>query len=173
MLVGDLAPSDGTAYIKNFNLRNDLKSFQNNIGYCPQFDSLLDNLTGEEMLFLFGRLRGIREKNLKQTVDCIVRMVDLTKHAKFVCSTYSGGNKRKLSLGMALIGLPKIIFLDEPTSGVDSEARRKIWKTLVSVKEKFNCSIVLTSHSMDECEALCSRIAIMVAGKHFLFFLLI
>ena len=65
------------------------------------------------MLYLFGRLRGIKERNLKYIVDCIVKMVDLTDHSKFVCSNYSGGNKRKLSLGIALIGLPRIIFLDE------------------------------------------------------------
>lgn len=63
------------------------------------------------MLYLFGRLRGVKESKLPHTVDCIIRMVDLTEHAKFVCSNYSGGNKRKLSLGLALIGLPKIIFL--------------------------------------------------------------
>ena len=125
------------------------------------------------MLYFFGRLRGIKENSLKPTVDLIIKMIDLKKHNRTLCCNYSGGNKRKLSLEMALIGLPKIIFLDEPTSGVDSAARRKIWNTLASVKEKFNCSIVLTSHSMDECEALCSRIAIMVAGEHFLFFLLI
>ena len=112
MLVGDLEPTDGTAYIKNINLIDNLKQFQQQIGYCPQFDALLDNLTGEEMLFLFGRLRGIKEKNLKRTVDCIIKMVDLVDHSKFICSAYSGGNKRKLSLGMALIGLPRIIFLD-------------------------------------------------------------
>lgn len=112
MLVGDLDPTEGTAFIKDINLKENLQQFQQAIGYCPQFDALLDNLTGEEMLYLFGRLRGIKEANLKTTVDCIIKMVDLSKHHKYVCSTYSGGNKRKLSLGMALIGLPKIIFLD-------------------------------------------------------------
>lgn len=127
MLVGDLLPDAGNAYIKNVNLRDNLKNYQQKIGFCPQNDALIDNLTGEsvrsirlvcahfisltglwnstgeEMLYLFGRLRGIPEVHLKQNVEFVLRMVDLKKHAKFICSNYSGGNKRKLCLGMALV----------------------------------------------------------------------
>lgn len=92
-------------------------------------------------------------------------MSDLTKHAKKRTETYSGGNKRKLSLSIALIASPKIILLDEPTAGVDPAARRKIWTTLSHVRNTRGCSIILTSHSMQECENLCSRISVMVSGK--------
>ena len=92
-------------------------------------------------------------------------MVDLQNHAYNSTGNYSGGNRRKLSLALAIIGNPSVIFLDEPTAGVDPTARRKIWSTLVYIQERYQSSIVLTSHSMEECEALCSRIAIMVNGK--------
>ena len=148
---------------------------------------MLGHLTGEQLLFMFGRLRGIPERFLKQKVLQIVQMVDLAVHFKRLSSSYSGGTRRKLSLAIALIGSPKIIFLDEPTAGkcilffylylilnfiilisyigVDASARRKIWRTLMYIKKVHNCSILLTSHSMDECEALCSRLAIMVNGN--------
>ena len=92
-------------------------------------------------------------------------MVDLKKHAYNCTENYSGGNRRKLSLALAIVGSPPVIFLDEPTSGVDPTARRKIWSTLVYIQDRYQSAIVLTSHSMEECEALCSRLAIMVNGK--------
>ncbi len=165
MLTGDLMLSDGNAFIGNFNLRTDLKPFQKQIGYCPQFDALLDKLTGEEMLYLFARLRGVPPNMIQNEVQTLIQMVDLQNHANKRTETYSGGNRRKLSLALAIIGTPPVIFLDEPTAGVDPAARRKIWSTLVYIQEKYHSAIVLTSHSMEECEALCSRIAIMVNGK--------
>jgi len=165
MLTGDLFVDDGYATIDNYGLINDLTSFQRQVGYCPQFDALLDRLTGRETLFLFARLRGMRNNTMALNIQNMIEMVDLQKHADKCTETYSGGNKRKLSLAMALIGSPSIVFLDEPTTGVDPTARRKIWSTLVAIQEKYHCAIVLTSHSMEECEALCNRIGIMVNGK--------
>lgn len=165
MLTGDLLPTDGDAFINGYiSLTNNLKQFQKNIGYCPQFDALLDNLTGEELLNLMGTLRGIPYKVLNKNVQQLIKMVGLDNHAKKTTKTYSGGTRRKLSIAMALIGCPKMLFLDEPTSAVDPTSRRKIWKTLEFIKANYDTSIILTSHSMDECEALCSRIAIMVNG---------
>ncbi|RWS10623.1 ATP-binding cassette sub-family A member 1-like protein [Dinothrombium tinctorium] len=165
MLVGDLFPTSGNAYCCGYNLKSSLREFQKNIGYCPQFDALLSKLTGREMLCLFGRLRGIREKDLSSAVKELIILCDLTKHADKRTETYSGGTCRKLSLAIALIGSPKLLFLDEPSSGVDPGARRKLWKTLSYIRQYYGCSIVLTSHSMDECEALCGRISIMVNGE--------
>lgn len=92
-------------------------------------------------------------------------MIGLESHAQKRTETYSGGNRRKLSIAIALIGNPPLLFLDEPSAGVDPAARRKLWQTLGYLKRNFNSSIVLTSHSMEECEALCSRIGIMVNGR--------
>ena len=165
MLTGDLDVTSGDARSGLFSIIDSLSHFQQQLGYCPQFDALLDKLTGREMLFLFGRLRGIPEYMLSRSVEELIVMCDLTKHADKPTQAYSGGNKRKLSLAMALIGSPRILLLDEPTSGVDPAARRIIWSTLATVRQKFGCSLVLTSHSMDECEALCSRLGIMVNGQ--------
>lgn len=166
MLTGDLFPSDGNAYMEGkINVINNLCRFQQNIGYCPQFDALLDNLTGVETLQLMGALRGIPFRRLTTEVNDLIRMVDLQTHASKRTETYSGGNKRKLSIAVSLIGNPRLLFLDEPTAGVDPSARRKIWRTLELIRNHFNSVIILTSHSMEECEALCSRIAIMVGGR--------
>lgn len=126
MLTGDLRPSSGEAFIRSFGLKSDLRSYQENIGYCPQYDAHLDKLTGLETLSLFGRLRGIKEKNLMSEVNLIVKLVDLSKHAKKLTETYSGGNRRKLSLGVALMGTPPLLMLDEPTAG-------KFWVKLIVV----------------------------------------
>ncbi|RWS09653.1 ATP-binding cassette sub-family A member 1-like protein, partial [Dinothrombium tinctorium] len=165
MLVGDLLPSEGNAFCAKYDLRTSLKHFQQQIGYCPQYDALLGKLTGTETLYLFGRLRGISECELKSKVEELIIMTDLSRYADKRTETYSGGNQRKLSLAIALIGSPRLLFLDEPSSGVDPSARRKIWRTLAYIRNHYGCSIVLTSHSMDECEALCGRIAIMVNGE--------
>lgn len=108
MLVGDLECSSGNAYVNGYDLRKHLKQFQQQIGYVPQFDALLGQLTGEQLLYLFGRLRGIQERYLKRKVLQIVQMTDLTTHYRRLSSSYSGGTKRKLSLAIALIGSPKM-----------------------------------------------------------------
>jgi ATP-binding cassette subfamily A (ABC1) protein 3 len=165
MLTGDLMVDNGNAYINSYELRKDLFSYQKQIGYCPQFDALLDKLTGEELLYLFARLRGLPSSVIPLKVKSLIQMTDLQNDAKKCTETYSGGNRRKLSLALAIIGNPSIIFLDEPTSGVDPSARRKIWSTLDYIKKTYRSAIILTSHSMEESEALCGRIAIMVGGQ--------
>ena len=117
------------------------------------------------MLVLFARLRGIPWSAVDSEVESLIEMTDLQNHAYKCTETYSGGNRRKLSLALAIVGNPSVIFLDEPTTGVDPTARRKIWSTLVYIQQTFESAIILTSHSMEECEALCARIGIMVNGK--------
>ena len=165
MITGDLFPTSGNAHHDQFNVIDSLSEFQLNLGYCPQFDPLLDKLTGREMLHLFGRLRGVSGDGLKIISNDLIEMAGLKKYADKTTETYSGGNKRKLSLVLAIIGHPKVLLLDEPTSGVDPSSRRKIWNMLALIRNKFGSSIVLTSHSMQECESICSRIGIMVAGQ--------
>ncbi|KAH9405759.1 hypothetical protein TYRP_014055, partial [Tyrophagus putrescentiae] len=150
--AGDLLPSSGNAYVQGgqFGLIENLKEFQ---------------LTGEETLYLFARLRGVPQAYIRRDVSNLVKMVGLEAHASKRTDTYSGGNQRKLCLAIALMGNPPLIFLDEPSAGVDPAARRKIWQTLGYLKRHFKSSIVLTSHSMEECEALCARIGIMVNGR--------
>ncbi|XP_045131522.1 phospholipid-transporting ATPase ABCA3-like [Portunus trituberculatus] len=164
MLTGDEIITGGDARIGAFSLRRHRKKFLQQIGYCPQFDAFMGDLTGVEMLQLMGRLRGMDERHLKTTVPNLVDRVGLTECALRPSSTYSGGNRRKLSTAMALIGDPPLVFLDEPTSGVDPASRRRVWAA-ISEAVSSGQSVVLTSHSMEECEALCSRITIMSRGS--------
>lgn len=166
MLTGDVLPSSGNAFILNgkYSLLNNLSHFRYNIGYCPQFNGVLPRLSARETLNIFGLLRGVPRSELKKNVDSLISLVGLRKSADNPIENYSGGNKRKLSIAISMISTPAVLFLDEPTAGVDPVARRKIWDLLALFKNTFQVSIVLTSHLMDECEALCSRIAIMVKG---------
>jgi len=97
MLTGDFPVTHGNAYIQNYQLIKDLNKYQSNIGYCPQFDALLDRLNSYETLYLYGRLRGIPDKYIAEEVDKMIKKVDLTLHANRKSKNYSGGNKRKLS----------------------------------------------------------------------------
>uniref|UniRef100_A0A8B9YY62 ATPase AAA-type core domain-containing protein n=1 Tax=Buteo japonicus TaxID=224669 RepID=A0A8B9YY62_9AVES len=117
---------------------------------------LTDLLTGREHLEFYSRLRGIPEEETPR--------LGLEPHADRPAGKYSGGNKRKLSTAIALLGSPPVVFLDEPTTGMDPRARRFLWDCILSVIREGR-SVVLTSHSMEECEALCTRMAIMVNGR--------
>ncbi|UXI18727.1 anaphase-promoting complex [Sarcoptes scabiei] len=166
MLTGDLSTTRGNSWAGGSDLLSSTREYQSQIGYCPQFDALLDRLNSFETLQLYGRLRGIPDDVIKLEVNRLIKKVDLQAHADRMCRNYSGGNKRKLSLAMALIGAPPVVLLDEPTSGVDPVARRKMWVAISDIQYGSGSSIILSSHSMDECEALCDRIAIMASG-HF------
>ncbi|KJE92513.1 ATP-binding cassette transporter subfamily A [Capsaspora owczarzaki ATCC 30864] len=164
MLTGELGVTSGDAFLTGYSILSDILDARRRIGYCPQFDGILDNLTGTEVLSLYARLRGLDERDIPRIVKAWVDKLELTRFAERPCGTYSGGNKRKLSTAVALIGDPPIIFLDEPTTGMDPKARRFLWNVISNIMTDNRC-IVLTSHSMEECEALCTRLGIMVGGK--------
>lgn len=164
MLTGEEQVSDGQAFVQGFNLQSDIWSIYKRIGYCPQFDCLFDDLTARETLKVFALLRGIPFEKLDLCVEQSATDLDFIRHIDKKVSQLSGGNKRKLSTAVALIGSPKVIFLDEPTTGMDPATKRKLWNVVNALRQQGK-SIVLTSHSMDECEALCTRLVIMVAGK--------
>jgi len=124
---------------------------------------LFELLTGREHLQLYGRIKGVPEKDLTHFVDKMLDKLSLRPWADVVSSAYSGGNRRKLSVGIALIGNPPIVYLDEPSSGMDPSSRRSMWDLISSTMA--GRAVILTTHSMEECEALCSRIGIMVSGR--------
>ena len=164
MLTGDEIMSGGEALLHGTSIRSDRSEYLSQIGYCPQFDSIIDVMTGREMLELFARLRGMKPQQIAQEVNYWLAEVGITEYADRKCGTYSGGNKRKLNVAQALVADPPIIFLDEPSSGVDPASRRKLWNIIRSVQRKGQ-SIILTSHSMEECDELCGRLGIMVNGQ--------
>ena len=164
MLLGDESISSGEAYVSGVSLKEDLKQIYKDIGYCPQFDALFDDLTGRETLKMFFMIRGIETHKINQLSMKLAQDFNFIDHIDKRIDEYSGGNKRKLSTAVALIGSPSVVYLDEPTTGMDPGAKRRLW-SVISRYRASGKSIVLTSHSMEECEALCTRLAIMVNGE--------
>ncbi|XP_056149332.1 retinal-specific phospholipid-transporting ATPase ABCA4 [Lampris incognitus] len=163
MLTGDTEVSSGEATVVGYSILKEILDVHQNMGYCPQFDAIDDLLTGREHLYLYARLRGVPESEIARVAEWSIQKLGLTEYAGCCAGTYSGGNKRKLSTAIALIGCPSLVLLDEPTTGMDPHSRRFLWNAIMSVIQDGR-AVVLTSHSMEECEALCTRLAIMVNG---------
>jgi len=167
MLCGQVAPTAGKVSIQGFDMSTEASSARKLIGYCPQFDALLDSLTTREHLFLYGRLKGIKGSVLGSVVTSQLKDLNLMNYVGSRAGQLSGGNKRKLSVAMATIGEPPMVFLDEPSAGMDPVARRGMWSVVQNIADKRQKSVViLTTHSMEEAEALCSRLAIQVDGYY-------
>uniref|UniRef100_A0A4W6D9N4 ATP-binding cassette, sub-family A (ABC1), member 7 n=1 Tax=Lates calcarifer TaxID=8187 RepID=A0A4W6D9N4_LATCA len=164
MLTGDTPITYGEAFLNHYSVLTEMERVHQLMGYCPQFDAISDLLTGREHLELYARLRGVQEDSVAKVAQWGVKKLGLTQYAEREAGGYSGGNKRKLSTAISLIGAPPVIFLDEPTTGMDPKAKRFLWNCILSVTKEGR-AVVLTSHSMEECEALCTRMAIMVNGR--------
>ncbi|KAF4789589.1 Retinal-specific ATP-binding cassette transporter [Turdus rufiventris] len=163
MLTGDTDVTSGDAVVAGNSILTHISNVHQNMGYCPQFDAIDDLLTGREHLYLYARLRGVPAEEIKRVAEWGIQKLGLPMYADQLAGTYSGGNKRKLSTAIALIGCPPLVLLDEPTTGMDPQSRRLLWDSIVGVLRDGR-AVVLTSHSMEECEALCTRLAIMVQG---------
>eukprot|EP00736_Rhodelphis_marinus_P006281 Rmarinus@m.16243 len=165
MLACEVTPTSGSATIGGMDIRKDMEKIRLLMGYCPQFDALYDLLTAREHLRLFAAIKGVPTHKIDGVVEEKLKQMDLTEFADRLAGTYSGGNKRKLQVAIALIGNPIIVFLDEPSTGMDPVARRFMWDVISRVSLSGKCSMILTTHAMEECEALCSRICVMVGGR--------
>ncbi|XP_011050473.1 PREDICTED: ATP-binding cassette sub-family A member 1-like isoform X1 [Acromyrmex echinatior] len=164
MLTGEEMSNSGIMYLKQAEIHSQRTNYLSEMGYCPQTDALIPSLNAFDHLRLFARLRGIPKTNVELEVNKWINRLNLTACMKQPSGTYSGGNKRRLNIAIALIGNPTLVLLDEPTTGVDPAARRSLWNTLQSCQAAGQ-AIILTSHSMEECEALCNRLVIMVKGE--------
>ncbi|XP_038309867.1 ATP-binding cassette sub-family A member 13 [Canis lupus familiaris] len=168
MLNGDCPPTSGHAVIRTpAGELLDLGAAGAaglRIGYCPQQDALDELLTGWEHLDYYCRLRGVPSPSIPQVAGDLVERLGLEAHVDQLVATYSGGTRRKLSTALALLGSPDLLLLDEPSSGMDPCSKRHLWRTITQEARR-GCAVVLTSHSMEECEALCTRLAIMVNGS--------
>ena len=158
MIRGDLRPSNknGDIFIENTSVIRNRASARQYLGVCPQFDAT-DQMTVLEHLRFYARIRGVAD--VEHNVKEVIRAVGLQLFQTRLAASLSGGNKRKLSLGIALMGNPTVLLLDEPSSGMDVAAKRVMWKTLAGVVP--GRSIVLTTHSMEEADALANRAGIM------------
>ncbi|EAS03348.1 ABC transporter family protein (macronuclear) [Tetrahymena thermophila SB210] len=166
MLTGEETIGSGEAYIQGCKIPEQISEAQQYIGYCPQFDALLDNLTAREHLELFAAIKGIPSNEREQAVNEKLDELNLRKFENVVSRTYSGGNKRKLSVAIAMLGNPPIAFLDEPSTGMDPGNRRFMWNVISDIAtNRKKTSIILTTHSMEEAEALGTKVGIVVGGN--------
>ncbi|RLN98523.1 hypothetical protein BBJ28_00023418 [Nothophytophthora sp. Chile5] len=166
MLTGDVLPTHGTATLGGFDILTQQLEVRRQIGYCPQFDALFELLTVREHLELFASIKGVSRTELDTVVMDKIMQLNLSDFENKLAGSLSGGNKRKLSVAIAMIGNPRIIFLDEPSTGMDPVSRRFMWDVIADISTRGKSStIVLTTHSMEESEALCSRVGIMVGGR--------
>ncbi|KAI6203529.1 ATP-binding cassette sub-family A member 1 [Aphelenchoides besseyi] len=163
ILCGLYSPTSGTASVYGKDIRRDMPAIRDHLGVCPQHNILFDNMTVEEQLQFYGRLKGVPNSRLNHEVELFLKDIGLTDKRYALSNQLSGGMKRKLCIGIALIGGSKLVILDEPTAGIDAHARRGIWSLLIKHKE--NRTILLSTHHMDEADVLSDRIAIISEGQ--------
>lgn len=164
ILATILPATSGTANVCGHDVSREQAQVRRAIGIVFQDPSLDDELTGEENLDFHGRLYGMDKATRKERIEEVLRLVDLPDRRHDLVKTYSGGMRRRLEIARGLMHRPQVLFLDEPTLGLDPQTRRRIWNYIRSLKESFGMTIILTTHYMDEADQLCSRIAIMDRG---------
>ncbi|KPI84759.1 ATP-binding cassette protein subfamily A member 6 putative (ABCA6) [Leptomonas seymouri] len=162
ILCQEFIPTSGSAYVCGYDIVENSAEALQCIGYCPQFDATLDLLTVEEHLCVYAGIRGILYEQRPKVVSGLMRLCDITEYRNTTSAQLSGGNRRKLSVALALMGSPQIVFLDEPSAGMDPVARRGLWTAIQRISQ--NCSVVLTTHHLEEVEALADSVAIMADG---------
>ncbi|KAI8051265.1 hypothetical protein BDF22DRAFT_692827 [Syncephalis plumigaleata] len=162
ILTGLYAPTSGQAWLNGLNIATEMQDIYRTIGICPQHDILWDDLTVEEHLYFYARLKGVSPKDEDAAVTQAIEYVILQQFRHRLSKGLSGGEKRRLSIAISLIGDPGVVFLDEPTTGLDPEVKRIIWDIIDHAKQ--GRSIILTTHSMEEAEVLCRRVGIMTHG---------
>jgi ABC-2 type transport system ATP-binding protein len=163
MLIGLLKPTEGTALVNGYDIHEDLPSIKELIGVCPQEPALFKHLSGKENIELFGNLHLMPKEEIQKRTELLLNVLDLAKASKRKAKGYSGGMIHQLNLIIALIHDPMILFLDEPTIGMDPRVRRKTWDFIGSLKQ-INKTIFLTTHYIEEAEMLCDRVAIIDYG---------
>lgn len=160
-----LKPTSGTAKVAGFDVGKDKDSVRKSIGIVFQEPSLDWRLTGRENLDFHARIYGIGRKEREKRIEEVLKLVELEDKADVAVDKYSGGMKRRLELARGFIHNPKVLFLDEPTLGLDTHTRRRIWDYIRELNDSEGATIVLTTHHMEEADYLCDRVGIMDQGK--------
>ena len=165
MLCTILKPTSGTAKVNGFDITKEAMQVRKSIGIVFQDPSIDDRMTGRENLFMHANLYGVPTSEQKSRIASVLKLVELEDRANDLMRTYSGGMRRRLELARGLIHYPKVLFLDEPTIGLDPQTRDHVWKYIRELKEAHDITVVLTTHYMDDADRLSDRIAIMDYGK--------
>lgn len=166
-LTSEVEPTSGSIHVGSFDIRKNFNKIKKLIGYCPQTNPIVEYMSVEENIEYFARIKGIPKDKRGELIERAIKQLDLTIHRKKMAGTLSGGNKRKLSVAQAIVGSPPIILLDEPSAGMDPEARRFMWRVVGQIASDKTSAVILTTHSMEEAEALSSKMGIMVKGGIF------
>ncbi|MEX2705019.1 MAG: ATP-binding cassette domain-containing protein [Candidatus Freyrarchaeum guaymaensis] len=165
MLCCMIKPTSGEAYVNGYDILKHPNEVRKSIGIVFQEPAIDDRLTGRENMEIHAMLYNVPRKIMKQRIDEALELVELTDRADHLVRTYSGGMRRRLEIARGLIHRPKVLFLDEPSLGLDPQTRERIWDYIEGMAERENMTIILTTHYMEEADRLCDRVAIIDFGK--------
>ena len=165
MLTTLLPATSGTALVAGFDVGRQAASVRRSIGYVPQMISADSSLTGYENLLIFAKLYDIRRRDRQARIRDALALMELTDAADRLVREYSGGMIRRLEIAQSMLHRPRVLFLDEPTVGLDPIARRAVWERLAKLRAEFDTTVFLTTHLMEEADALCDAIAILHRGS--------
>ncbi len=160
-----LKPTSGQALVNGYNVVTQSKKVRQSIGYVQQETTVDEYLTGRENLLLQARLNHIPKDQINQRIDEVLELIELSDKQNDPVVTYSGGMRKRLDIAGGLLHHPKVLFLDEPTVGLDIQTRRKIWQYIKKIHTEFEMTIFLTTHYMEEADQLCDRVGIIDSGK--------
>ncbi len=160
-----LKPTSGQALVSGFDVTTHAKQVRQSIGYVQQESTVDEYLSGRENLILQARLNHIPKDQINKRIDEILDLIELTDKQNDSVVTYSGGMRKRLDIAGGLLHHPKVLFLDEPTVGLDIQTRRKIWEYIKKIHKEFEMTIFLTTHYMEEADQLCNRIGIIDHGQ--------
>ena len=160
-----LKPTSGEALVGGYNVVSEAKKVREKIGYVQQEISVDEFLTGRENLYLHARINQIPNNLIKSRIDDVLELVELGEKKDQATITYSGGMRKRLDIANGLLSRPSVLFLDEPTVGLDIQTRRKIWGYIKKIRKDFGMTIFISTHYMEEADNLCDRIGIIDHGK--------
>jgi len=160
-----LKPTSGSALVGGYDVMSDAKKVREKIGYVQQEISVDEFLTGRENLYLHARIHQIPRNLIKSRIDDVLELVELGEKKDQASLTYSGGMRKRLDIANGLLSRPSVLFLDEPTVGLDIQTRRKIWGYIKKIRKDFGMTIFISTHYMEEADNLCDRIGIIDHGK--------
>lgn len=165
MLTTLLAPTSGTAHVAGYSIHEKTDEIRKTIGIIFQDPSLDIGLTARENLDFHGMMYGMEKEERKTKIEAILSILELADRADDLVENFSGGMKRRLEIGRGLLHSPEILFLDEPTLGLDAQTRRKIWEYIRRLNQQYGVTLIITTHYLEEADFLCSRVAIIDKGK--------
>lgn len=165
MLTTLLAPSAGRAVVAGFDVAEHPREVRKRIGYVPQLVSADGALTGRENLLLSARLYGVPAELRRRRVEEALKFMDIAERGGDLVRTYSGGMIRRLEIAQAMLHRPDVLFLDEPTIGLDPLARRSVWERLLELRRDLSATVLISTHDMEEADTLCDRLSLLHHGK--------